>query len=531
MTAPEAIPLGDPFYLTTAIFYPTDAPPPLHSLYEVIAADVLARYRRLLGDDVRFQTGTDEHSVQIEKAAQQAGRHPRELVDSWVDVWRAGFDRFEISYDRFIRTTDTDHAAAATEMVRRAQASGDIYKGVYSGWYCTGDNEFKTESQLVDGRCPEHPTLELQWLEEENYFFALSRYQERLEALYRENPSFCEPEHFRNEVLGWLRDGLQDFSVSRSGSSWGIPFPGDDTHRIYVWFDALSNYLTGVGFPEDTATFERFWPAEVHVMGKNIELWHCLYWPAMLMSAGVPLPNLVFAHGFMLTRGGAKMSKTQGNVIDPDAAVALFGVDGVRYGVLRELPFDRDAEISPDTLLRRYNADLANDLGNLVNRTLSMAARYVERRVSVPEGGELADGELRAAAGESVFDYHTAMRGLQFDEALAAVNRLVRAGNGYVEAQAPWTLNKNGETDRLASVLGNLAEVCRLLAHLIAPFMPASSAALLDQLGCPRPYDARGAGGPGLASLLEWRGGPHAWETGQPRPLFPRVEDPEAAPA
>ena len=526
----EAASTRDPFYLTTAIFYPTESPPPLHSLYEAIGADAIARYHRLLGEDVRFQTGTDEHSVQIERAAQDAGVDAREMVDGWVALWRDAFDRFSISYDRFIRTTDADHVVAATEIVRRAQAAGDIYKGVYAGWYCPGDNEFKTETQLVDGRCPEHPTLELEWLEEENYFFALSRYQERLEALYAETPGFCEPEHFRNEVLGWLRDGLQDFSVSRAGSSWGVPFPGDDEHRLYVWFDALTNYLTGAGFPGDPGTFERFWPADIHVIGKNITRFHCLYWPAMLMSADLPLPNLVFAHGFMLTRGGAKMSKTLGNVVDADAAARLFGVDGIRYLVLREVPFHRDAEISAEGLLRRYNSDLANDLGNLVNRTISMAGRYLERRITVPEGGAPADRELRAAAGEAAFDYHTAMRALHLDEALAALNRLVRAGNGYVESQAPWVLNREGRSDRLAEVLGNLAEVCRMLGHLAAPFMPASAAALLAQLGCPAPYDSRGAGSPGLATLLEWGSGPRSWEVGAPEPLFPRVEDPERLP-
>ena len=242
--------VADRFYLTTAIFYPS-AGPALHSLFEAIGADAIARYQRLLGKDVRFLTGMDEHSANLERQATERGVEPRALVDEWAANWRAGFDRFEISYDRFIRTTDPDHARASTEMVRRALATGDIYKGTYAGWYCVGDNEFKTDSQIVDGHCPDHPTLELQWLEEENYFFRLSRYQAALEQLYREHPSFCEPEHFRNEVLGWLNDGVPDFSISRAGGTWGIPFPDDPAHRIYVWFDALTNYLTGAGFPDD----------------------------------------------------------------------------------------------------------------------------------------------------------------------------------------------------------------------------------------------------------------------------------------
>jgi methionyl-tRNA synthetase len=509
------------FYLTTAIFYPS-ARPALHSLFEAVGADVLARYHRLLGDDTRFLTGMDEHSANVERTAREQGIEPRALVDPWAATWREAFDRFAISADRFIRTTDPDHAAAAIEMVSRAQAAGDVYKGTYAGWFCDGDNAFLTDAEIVDGRCPDHPTLELRWLEEENYFFALSRYQERLERLYRENPTFCEPEHFRNEVLGWLREGLRDFSISRSGTSWGIPFPGDPDHRIYVWFDALTNYLTGAGFPADTESMERWWPAGVHVIGKNITRFHCLFWPAMLMSASLDLPRQVFAHGFMLMRG-ERMSKTRGNVLDPDTMADLFGVDGVRYLVLREVPFDRDAEVTFEGFVRRYNADLANDLGNLINRTVSMSARYVEGVLTTP-GVADADRELRQAAERSIAAYHAAVTRLHFDEALAAVIELTRAANGYVESQAPWSLNKAGETERLGEVLATIAEACRLLGHLTAPFMPAASRAMLEQLGARPAYDDRGAGGPGLASLLTWGGGPTDWRTGQARPIFPRVE-------
>src|SRR3990170_1099837 len=316
-------------------------------------------------------------------------------------------------------------------MVRRAQANGDIYKGTYAGWYCTGDNEFKTDAQIVDRRCPDHPTLELQWLEEENYFFRPSRYQSALEELYATNPSFCEPEHFRNEVLGWLRDGLTDFSVSRAGSSWGIPFPGDDAHRIYVWFDALTNYVTGAGFPDDADAFARYWPADLHVIGKNITRFHCLYWPAMLMSAGLPLPKQIFAHGFMLDRSGQRMSKTTGNTEDPDEAADTFGVDGVRYVVLREVPFERDSNVTLDGFVRRYNSDLANDLGNLVNRTVSMTNRYLSGRLPpVTEATQEADLELRATAERAIAAYRVAMDAHQLDEALAAVMDVAGATNG-----------------------------------------------------------------------------------------------------
>jgi methionyl-tRNA synthetase len=516
----------DRFYLTTAIFYPSAAPP-LHSLFEVIGADAVARYHRLLGQETRFTTGMDEHSAQVVLLADTLGREPRGLVDEWADVWRSAFDRFDISYDRFIRTTEPDHVRASVEMVTRAQAAGDIYKGTYAGWYCPGDNEFKTDSQLVDGHCPDHPTLELQWLEEENYFFALSRYQGALEKLYQDNPSFCEPEHFRNEVLGWLKDGLRDFSVSRAGGKWGIPFPGDPEHRIYVWFDALTNYLTGAGFPDDPSLFARFWPADVHVIGKNITRFHCLYWPAMLMSAGLPLPRQVFAHGFMLLRG-EKMSKTRGNVLDPDSAVELFGVDGVRYLVLREIPFDRDGDVTLEGLVRRYNADLANDLGNLLNRTVSMANRYLDGQLPDIAGADAeADAELASAAATAVATYKAAMERKHLDEALTAMMGLVRAGNGYAESQAPWQLSKAGETERLGQVLAAMAEACRILGHLLAPFAPSAARTLHGQLGVPVPYDERGAGGPGLARLAAWGAGGDARQVGAAMPLFPRVELPD----
>jgi len=512
------------FYLTTAIFYPSPKPA-LHSMFEAIGADMVARYHRLLGEEVRFLTGVDEHSANVERDARAQGVDPHDLIDPWAATWRATFERYAISFDRFIRTTDPDHAVAAAEMVRRAQANGDVYQGLYSGWFCTGCNEFKTDQQLVDGRCPDHPTLEPQWLEEHNYFFRLSAYQERLEQLYAETPSFCEPEHFRNEVLGWLREGLRDFSISRSGTNWGIPFPDDDSHRIYVWFDALTNYLTGAGFPDDADALARWWPADLHVIGKNITRFHCLYWPAMLMSAGIPLPAQVFAHGFMYDVGGQRMSKTTGNTEDPDEMADRFGVDGVRYAVLREVPFDRDSNVTLDGFVRRYNADLANDLGNLVNRTVSMSARYLDGVLpSLADATEDADREIAGTAARVVAAYHAAMERTHLDEALAAMMELVGATNGYAESQAPWALHKAGESDRVAQVLAVMAEACRIAGHLLAAVAPHGARRIHEQLGVPVPYDDRGAGGPGFDVLLAWGGGPSPWHTAAASPIFPRVE-------
>jgi methionyl-tRNA synthetase len=517
------------FYLTTAIFYPSRQPA-LHSLFEAIGADMVARYQRLLGRETRFLTGFDEHSANVERDAREAGIDPHDLIDPWAATWKATFERFAISADRFIRTTDPDHTVASVEMVRRAQASGDVYEGVYSGWFCDGDNAFMTESQIVDGKCPDHPTLELRWLEEQNYFFRLSAYQERLEQLYAENPSFCEPAHFRNEVLAWLREGLRDFSISRSGTTWGIPFPGDERHRIYVWFDALTNYLTGAGFPNDAEAMAKWWPADLHVIGKNITRFHCLYWPAMLMSAGLPLPRQVFAHGFMYDISGQRMSKTTGNTEDPDEMADRFGVDGVRYTVLREVPFERDSNVTLDGFTRRYNADLANDLGNLVNRTVSMTNRYLAGSLpAVTDATQAADAELRAVADSSVERYHAAMADHRLADALAAMMDLAGAANGYAEGQAPWALDKAGGHERVGEVLAVMAEACRIIGHLLAPVAPTAARRIHDQLGTPVPYDERGAGGPGLEVLLAWGGGPSDWRAGEAAPIFPRLEVVEAA--
>ena len=405
------------FYLTTAIAYANNRPG-LHTLYEVIGADVIARWHRMKGDDTRFLTGTDEHSINIAQAAVDEGRPARAFVDEKVGFFRDAEDALAISPDRFIRTTDPDHMRAAQEMVRRAHANGDIYLGTYEGWYCPNEG-FRNATDVQETArgtvCPNHPDVPLQWLTERNWFFRLSAYQDRLERHFADHPDFVQPDFRRNEMLGFIRGGLEDFSISRERTpgGWGIPFPIRDDGSsaqlddgtwdpaagiIYVWFDALINYITGAGFPDDPEAFARWWPADLHVIGKDIARFHTIFWPAMLWSAGLEAPRRVWVHGWLLAAGGERMSKSRGNFLDPNDFVAAFGQDGARYVVLREVPFDRDAEVSWDSFVRRYNADLANDFGNLVNRTVSMTNRYLDGERPAPTAAPAARGRASAAA-------------------------------------------------------------------------------------------------------------------------------------
>src|SRR3954466_1187323 len=389
------------YYLTTSIAYANNKPG-VHTLYEVIGADAIARWHRMLGDDTRFLTGTDEHSINIAQAAVDEARPTREFVDEKVALFHSAEAALGISADRFIRTTDPDHVRAAQEMVRRAHANGDIYLGTYEGWYCPNEG-FRNATDVQETArgtiCPNHPDVPLQWLTERNWFFRLSAYQERLERHFADHPAFVQPDFRRNEMLGFIRGGLEDFSISRETFAWGIPFPiredGSDAILpdgspdpaagvIYVWFDALMNYITGAGFPDNPTEFAEWWPADLHVIGKDINRFHTIIWPAMLMSAGIDLPRRVWVHGFLLAAGGDRMSKSRGNMLDPVDAVAAFGPDGARYVALREVAFDRDTEVSWDSFVRRYNADLANDFGNLVNRTVSMANRYLDGERPAP---------------------------------------------------------------------------------------------------------------------------------------------------
>ncbi|MEZ0239334.1 MAG: methionine--tRNA ligase [Chloroflexota bacterium] len=538
--------MPDRYYLTTAIAYPNNRPG-LHTLYEVIGADVIARWHRMKGDDTRFLTGTDEHSVNIAESAVAQGKDVKAFVDEMVALFTSAEDALLIAPDRFIRTTDPDHRRASQEMVRRAHRNGDVYLGTYEGWYCPNEG-FKAASDLLETaggmRCPNHPDVELQWLTERNWFFRLSAYRDRLLAHYEAHPDWVQPEYRKNEMLAFLRTGLDDISISRETFRWGIPFPiaenGETAERedgswdpeagvIYVWFDALINYITGAGFPDDPAAFAKWWPADLHVIGKDINRFHTIIWPAMLMSAGIELPRKVWVHGFLLAAGGERMSKSRGNMFDPQDVVNAFGADGARYVSLREVPFDRDADVSWDSFVRRYNADLANDFGNLVNRTVTMAGRYLDGARPEPRGAVAAS---LASSWEATRTTFTAkLEACVLHEAIAALWAFVGDANRLVEAEQPWVLAKaaNGgdaeAAERLQGVLGDLVEACRLVALAAAPIMPAAAPRVLEQLGLPFDYAADGNGGPPLLEQLEWgaaraQGG----RLGTPAPIFPRLE-------
>ncbi len=482
----EENPAGRRYYITTAIDYPNGSPHIGHSL-EKVAADVIARYHRLLGHDTYFSMGLDENSQHVVKAAQENNTDLVSWTNRMDEAFRLVWSRLNISFDRWIRTTEQQHFQASQEMFRRAQQRGDIYKSIYSGWYCPNGNNFYSSEELVDGRCPDHPSIEPEWLEEENYFFALSTYSDRLLAHINEHPDFIVPASRRAEVLGIIRQGLRDFAVSRvvrSGvTPWGVPVPGDETQVIYVWFDALTNYLTAVGFPTDETTFAHYWPADAHVIGKDITRFHCLYWPAMLLSAGLPLPRQVAVHGF-ITLEGQRISKTSGNTINPVELVDTYGADAVRYYLLRNLSFASDGDFSRAALIRHYNDELANELGNLLNRVVSMINRY--RGGAVPAAGSIGEleEELQQAAEETRLQAGAALERWDIGGALSIIWGFVRRTNQYIERSEPWHLARQaGQERRLDTVLFTAAEATRLLALLLAPFIPSASNSILSQLG------------------------------------------------
>jgi methionyl-tRNA synthetase len=502
-----------PYYITTAIDY-TNAPPHLGHAYEKIAADVLARWHRLLGDDVFYLTGVDEHGVKIEKAAAAEGVTPREFVGRISPRFVSTWANLGVAYDRFIRTTDDFHEAAVQRAFAQLVAQGDVQKARYEGLYCAGCEEFKNERDLVEGKCPQHDAPP-QPFEEENYVLAVSRYRDRIRAHIEANPEFIQPESRRNEVLNLL-DTFPDVSVSRQKVTWGIPVPGDEGQVIYVWIDALLNYLTGIGWGTDDATFQRYWPASVHVVGKDIMKFHCIIWPTILMALGLPLPRTVHGHGWVHI-GEQKMSKSLGNVVEPNALAEQFGADALRYYLMREITYGRDGSYTFDAFKLRVNADLANNLGNALNRTLGMLEKNFAGEVpaDVPElTRELAE---RVDAVASRAEAHMARYEIQ--EALEAIWGLIDAVNKYIDTQAPWALAKAGETEKLGGVLYGVLEALRAVTILVSPFIPQLAEKLWVQLN------------PG-APLAEQRWGDLAWgglragtQTNKTGPVYPRIED------
>ena len=477
------------YYVTTAITYPNAAPHLGHA-YEYIATDAIARFKRLDGFDVRFLTGTDEHGLKVAQAAEAEGLPTAELARRNSDVFQRLQESLDISFDRFIRTTDADHHEASKEIWRRMSAAGNIYLDTYSGWYSVRDERFFVESEtelLDDGtRVAVETGAPLTWTEEQTYFFKLSAYTDKLLAHYEANPDFIAPEVRRNEVVSFVSGGLRDLSVSRTSFDWGVPVPEHPDHVMYVWVDALTNYLTGAGYPDtDSELFRRYWPADLHMIGKDIIRFHTVYWPAFLMSAGIELPRRVFAHGFLLNRG-EKMSKSVGNIVDPVTLVDTFGVDQVRYFLLREVPFGQDGSYSEDAIITRINTDLANELGNLAQRSLSMVAKNLGG--VVPEPGEFtaADTELLTTADGLLERVRATFDAQAMHLALEAIWLMLGEANKYFSAQQPWVLRKS-ESDadqaRFRTVLYTTCEAVRIAALLVQPVMPESAAKLLDLLG------------------------------------------------
>ncbi len=483
--------MSEPYYITTAIAYPNGQPHVGHA-YEYIATDAIARFKRLDGFDVRFLTGTDVHGLKMAETAAAEGIPTAELAQRNSDVFEQMQNRLNISFDRFIRTTDEDHIEASIDIWKRMNASGDIYLDTYAGWYSVRDEGFVTEAETsvgADGvRVATDTGAPVTWTEEETYFFRLSAYGDKLLAHYEAHPEFIEPNVRRNEVVSFVSGGLRDFSISRTTFDWGVPVPDHPDHVMYVWVDALTNYLTGVGFPDtDSELFKRFWPADLHMIGKDIIRFHTVYWPAFLMSAGIELPRKVFVHGFLLNRG-EKMSKSVGNVVDPNALIDAFGVDQVRYFLLREVPFGQDGSYGEDPIIGRINADLANEFGNLAQRSLSMVAKNLDG--IAPEPGEFTAGDrdlLAAADGlmERVRGHYDATA---MHLALEAIWSVLGAANKYFSAQEPWVLRKTDTPEaqlRFRTVLYTTLEVVRIATLLSQPVMPESTGKLLDLLGQP----------------------------------------------
>jgi methionyl-tRNA synthetase len=494
--------MAEPFYITTAISYP-NGPPHIGHAYEAIAADVIARFQRAQGRDVRFQTGTDEHGLKMAQAARAEGVEPRDFADKMSRLFQAMCDKLNVSYDRFIRTSQPDHYRASQAIWAAMAEKGDLYLDRYEGWYSVRDEAYYEEEELTageDGAKLSPQGTPVEWTVEESWFFRLSKYQQPLLDLYAANPDFIQPDSRRNEVLRFVEGGLKDLSISRTSFDWGVPVPGSGNHVMYVWLDALTNYITGLGYPDDTELWRRYWPANIHLIGKDVVRFHAVYWPAFLMSAGIALPKQVYGHGFLLSRG-EKMSKSVGNVVDPMVLADRFGVDALRYFLLREVPFGQDGSYSAEAIVARANAELANSFGNLAQRSLSMVFKNLDGVLPEP-GTSDGDRELLGAVEEATKrEVPDAFERLAFSQGIEAWLRAVFACNQYVDTQAPWALKKT-DPERMAAVLGTIVAAVRALARAIAPIIPDSAEKLLAVI-------AAGEGGAPIS---------------QPAPLFPRLE-------
>jgi len=518
---------GEPYFLTTAIDYVNNLPH-IGTAYEKIGADVIARFKRLEGYSVFFLMGNDEHSINVKKESHARGLDPQEYCDGMAARFRSIWQNLDISCDAFIRTTDEKHRQAVTTLFQRIHERGDIYPGTYKGLYCDSCETYYREKDLVEERCPQHGT-EPRWIEEENYFFALSRYADRIEKLIRDRTFRILPEIRENEILNVLQAGLEDISISRSSFDWGIPLPIQPDHVIYVWFDALINYVSAIGYGWDEEHFARLWPARMHIIGKDITRFHCIIWPAMLLSAGLELPGTVFGHGFVSLKG-EKMSKTLGNVVTPMELADVYGPDALRYYLLRETSFGKDGNFTWDNFLERYNGDLANDLGNLLQRALTMIHRYTSGTIPAPDrylDEDLAVQQDCLGLYDEVRAFLDPQRGdIDFHMALIRIWETVRHANKYIDRSAPWDLNKKGDRPRLSTVLYTTAECLRFLGAILFPFLPGTSTGLLRQLGLP---DAVGSLDPSWFSA--WGRLTPGTAVEKPEPLFPRIETKAHAPS